>query len=61
MLGASVYEAYYLQGPLRNRTPSDVAWIGSIQLFVMFFSGLISGPLNDRLGPRVSDLRPWKR
>ncbi len=50
-----VYEAYYLSGPLKRHKPDDVAWIGSIQVFAMFSVGLFSGPLSDRIGPRVYD------
>ncbi|KAF2427386.1 putative MFS transporter [Tothia fuscella] len=48
-----VYEAYYIEGPLKNHTPSEIAWIGSVQFFTLFSFGLISGPINDRFGPRV--------
>lgn len=48
-----VYESYYLSGPLRDHSPSTVAWIGSIQIFFQFSSALISGPLVDILGPKV--------
>lgn len=48
-----VYETYYLGHQLSHKTPSDIAWIGSIQLFMMFGSGLAAGSLFDRYGARV--------
>jgi hypothetical protein len=48
-----IYEAYYLETFLKAHSPSDVAWIGSIQIFVQFSGSLISGPICDRWGPQV--------
>ncbi|PVH80562.1 MFS general substrate transporter [Cadophora sp. DSE1049] len=48
-----VYETYYLQTFLQHRSPSAVAWIGSIQAFAQFSATLISGPVCDRYGPMV--------
>lgn len=48
-----VYETYYLQTYLQHHSPSDVAWIGSIQAFAQFSATLISGPICDRHGPMV--------
>jgi hypothetical protein len=31
-----------------NATPSDIAWVGSVMLFLLFFLGIFSGPLLDR-------------
>jgi hypothetical protein len=31
-----------------HATPSDIAWVGSIMLFLLFFLGILSGPLVDR-------------
>jgi MFS family permease len=39
---------------LRENSPSQIAWIGSIQLFSQFSAGVLSGPINDKFGPRVS-------
>jgi MFS family permease len=49
----SVYEAYYKNTLLRNESNSSIAWIGSLQAYFMYSSGLVSGPLMDRYGPRV--------
>ncbi|RFU75119.1 major facilitator superfamily domain, general substrate transporter [Trichoderma arundinaceum] len=48
-----VYETYYLETFLSGHSPSDVAWIGSIQAFAQFSAALISGPLADRYGAMV--------
>ncbi|KAJ6028196.1 MFS monocarboxylate transporter [Penicillium herquei] len=48
-----IYEAYYEEKFLKNETSSSIAWIGSLQTFFMFSSGLVSGPLMDRFGPKV--------
>ena len=48
-----VYETYYLQTFLSDYSPSDVAWIGSIQAFAQFSAALISGPVADRYGAMV--------
>ncbi|KAI9827424.1 MAG: hypothetical protein M1819_006965 [Sarea resinae] len=49
-----VYQAYYAQTFLRDKTASDIAWIGSIQFFFQFSAGSLSGPVTDRYGPRVT-------
>ena len=48
-----IYEAYYLQTFMKNHPASDVAWIGSIQLFFLFSGGFVSGPICDKFGPQV--------
>jgi len=47
-----IYETYYASHQLSNNTPSDIAWIGSFQLFCMFIGGTISGRLFDTYGPK---------
>lgn len=49
----SVYETYYLQTYLSGYSPSDVAWIGSTQVFFQFAITIISGPMTDRYGAMV--------
>ncbi|OAA59771.1 major facilitator superfamily transporter monocarboxylate [Niveomyces insectorum RCEF 264] len=39
------YETYYTE--LLHRPPSDVAWIGSFQIFLLFFIGTFTGRLTD--------------
>lgn len=54
-----VYETYYLQTFLSGYSPSDVAWIGSIQAFAQFSATLISGPVTDRYGAVVRLRTPF--
>ena len=48
-----VYQSIYQNSILRDQTESNIAWIGSLQIFFQFSSSIISGPLVDTLGPRV--------
>lgn len=41
-----VFQTYYVQ-TLLHRSPSDVSWIGSIQVFLLFFIGTVSGRATD--------------
>ncbi|KAK9477060.1 major facilitator superfamily domain-containing protein [Lipomyces japonicus] len=43
-----VFEAYYSSIHLSNKTPSDIAWIGSIQSFLLLLCSSASGPIFDR-------------
>lgn len=40
-----VFQTYYVTA--LNRSPSDVSWIGSIQVFLLFFIGTFTGRLTD--------------
>jgi MFS family permease len=51
-----IFESYYKSTMLPNESNSNIAWIGSIQVFFMFSAGLVSGPLMDRYGPKVSSM-----
>lgn len=51
-----VFQEYYMANQLRDRSPDEVAWIGSLMSFVQFFGGAVSGPLFDRYGAWV--IRP---
>ncbi|KAF2663536.1 putative monocarboxylate permease [Microthyrium microscopicum] len=51
-----VYQTYYSLNQLKDTSPSDIAWIGSLQAFFIFASSLIGGPLFDRYGEQV--IRP---
>ncbi|KAK7685973.1 hypothetical protein QCA50_010783 [Cerrena zonata] len=42
-----VFQAYYTETLLRDRSPSDIAWIGSVQYCLIFLPGLVSGRLFD--------------
>ncbi|KAI0629937.1 MFS general substrate transporter [Trametes polyzona] len=47
------FQTWYAEHQLRELPPSTIAWIGSIQLWVFFFSGGFVGRLFDAHGPRV--------
>ena len=40
-----VFQTYYMQ--TLNRSPDDISWIGSLQVFFLFFLGTIAGRLTD--------------
>ncbi|EMD38105.1 hypothetical protein CERSUDRAFT_82329 [Gelatoporia subvermispora B] len=42
-----VFQAYYQATLLSNSTPSDIAWIGSVQYALVFIPGLVFGRLFD--------------
>ncbi|KAI1176576.1 putative MFS monocarboxylate transporter [Nemania sp. FL0916] len=43
-----VFQTYYLTHLLPNQSASNLAWIGSLQSFLLLFVGAITGPLYDR-------------
>ncbi|OJI98048.1 hypothetical protein ASPVEDRAFT_185266 [Aspergillus versicolor CBS 583.65] len=47
------YQSYYTQS-LTGSSPSSISWIGSSQTFLLYFLGIISGPLSDRFGVRAA-------
>ncbi|KAJ5733877.1 MFS transporter asaE [Penicillium malachiteum] len=47
-----VFQTYYESNQLKNFLPSTVAWITSVETFVMFFAGPVFGTLFDSYGPR---------
>lgn len=42
-----VFQTYYLANQLSDSTPSDVAWIGSVQTFLLFAPSVVVGRLTD--------------
>lgn len=42
-----VYQSYYQHNQLADETPSNIAWIGSLQLFFILSFGLFTGRLYD--------------
>ena len=40
-----VFQPYYVT--TLNRPPSDISWIGSVQIFLLFFIGTVSGRSSD--------------
>ncbi|KAK4101137.1 MFS general substrate transporter [Parathielavia hyrcaniae] len=51
-----VFQEYYMSNQLRDRSPDDIAWIGSLMAFLQFAGGGLTGPLFDRFGAWV--IRP---
>lgn len=49
-----VFQEYYHQHQLQNKSEFDIAWIGSFATFMMFGSGAPAGLLVDKIGPTVS-------
>ncbi|KAI8986299.1 MFS general substrate transporter [Trametes punicea] len=47
------FQAWYSEHQLREMPPSTIAWIGSLQLWLFFFSGGIIGRVFDAQGPRI--------
>ncbi|KAK9470914.1 MFS general substrate transporter [Dipodascopsis tothii] len=46
-----VFLEYYSTNQLKDYSSSDVAWITSVQSFLMIFGGLVFGRLHDMVGP----------
>lgn len=42
-----VFQTFYQTELLQNESASDIAWIGSIQAFLLLFVGALTGPLYD--------------
>jgi hypothetical protein len=49
-----VFVEYYITHQLQGQSPSKVAWIGSLSVFIQFAGGAIGGPMFDRYGAWVS-------
>ncbi|KAK4502502.1 hypothetical protein PRZ48_005927 [Zasmidium cellare] len=42
-----VFQTYYQVAHLSHKSPSQIAWIGSMQGFLLIVAGMLSGPLHD--------------
>jgi MFS family permease len=42
-----VFQTYYENNLLANKSPSDISWIGSIQAFLLLMIGVLTGPAYD--------------
>lgn len=49
----AAFQEYLSLNELRGHSSGEIAWIFSIQLFLVFFLGLYVGPIFDAHGPRV--------
>jgi hypothetical protein len=47
------FQQYYRTHQLHDRSTDDVAWIGSLSMFIQFGAGAIGGPMFDRYGAWV--------
>ncbi|KAH6708725.1 major facilitator superfamily transporter, partial [Leptodontidium sp. MPI-SDFR-AT-0119] len=47
-----VFQEFYQSHQLRDYSPSDIAWIPSLQIFFMFAGGIFAGKVFDDYGPR---------
>ncbi|KAK4442528.1 major facilitator superfamily domain-containing protein [Podospora aff. communis PSN243] len=45
-----VFQAYYQTHLLADRSPSAIAWIGSVSVFLLYLGSGLAGPLADGLG-----------
>ncbi|MCJ1305196.1 hypothetical protein MMC08_008010, partial [Hypocenomyce scalaris] len=43
-----LFQAYYESSLLLSHSPSQIAWIGSFQIFLLFATGIVVSPLVDR-------------
>jgi hypothetical protein len=50
---AAVFESYFTTHQLTEKTASEIGWIFSLYLFIVFFVGIQVGPVFDRFGARV--------
>ncbi|KAG5756173.1 hypothetical protein H9Q72_001070 [Fusarium xylarioides] len=49
----AVFESYFSEHQLQNYSHSEIGWIFSLYLFIVFFVGIQVGPIFDRYGPRI--------
>ncbi|KAK1722722.1 hypothetical protein CaCOL14_000072 [Colletotrichum acutatum] len=49
---AAVFESYFSENQLADHSSSEIGWIFSLYLFIVFFVGIQVGPLFDQYGPR---------
>ncbi|KAF4446989.1 hypothetical protein F53441_9460 [Fusarium austroafricanum] len=47
-----IFQDYYSQNQLKNYSSSSIAWIPSVESFMLFFWGPVVGKMTDELGPR---------
>jgi hypothetical protein len=56
-----VLQEYYSTHQLKDRSPSEIAWIGSVSSFIQFSGGAVGGPMFDRFGIKVRYNNPYRR
>jgi MFS family permease len=50
---AAILESYFATHQLAHHTPSEIGWIFSLYLFIVFFVGIQIGPIFDAHGGRI--------
>lgn len=50
---AAVFESYFKENQLKDYNNSQIGWIFSLYLFLVFFVGVQVGPIFDKHGPRL--------
>ncbi|KAH6889429.1 major facilitator superfamily domain-containing protein [Thelonectria olida] len=50
---SAVFESYFKEHQLKDYTHSQIGWIFSLYLFLVFFVGILVGPIFDHHGPRA--------
>ena len=48
LLTFGVFQTYYEQALIRDKTSSEIAWISTTGAFIVLSAGIITGPLYDR-------------
>ncbi|KAL2072059.1 hypothetical protein VTL71DRAFT_11402 [Oculimacula yallundae] len=48
-----IFQEYYSNNILSQKSASDISWLGSFNVFCMFGATAIVGYLNDKYGPRI--------
>lgn len=51
-----MFEVYYKENVLQDKSESDISWLGSVSIFMLYIMAPVTGVLVDRVGPRVSTL-----
>ncbi|KAK4184922.1 major facilitator superfamily domain-containing protein [Podospora australis] len=50
---SAVFESYFSENQLKDHSPSEIGWIFSLYLFIVFFVGVQVGPIFDHFGARA--------
>lgn len=50
---AAVFESYFSENQLKDYSSSQIGWIFSLYLFMVFIVGIQVGPVFDKYGPRL--------
>ncbi|KAI1432077.1 putative MFS monocarboxylate transporter [Xylaria sp. CBS 124048] len=48
-----VYQEYYASGLLKSYSSSDISWIGSVAIFLLYVGSPVAGILVDKVGPTI--------